>query len=61
MSSPLLHLTCWALPELIGHKNDPTLQQQRGEDSDELTHAEAGKKALEVHMLQPGVRGPAQL
>lgn len=54
-------LPYWVLPELICHKNDPALQQQRGKDSDQLAHTEAGKKALKVNMLQPGIHGPPQL
>lgn len=54
-------LVLWALPELICYKNDSAFQQQRGKDSDQLAHTEAGEEALKVHVLQPGVHRPTQL
>lgn len=48
-------------PEFLSHKDDSTLQQQRGKDSDDLTYAQAAKQTVKVHMLQSGVAGPPQL
>ncbi len=50
-----------ASPEFISHKDDSTLQQQRGKDSYHLPYTEATKQAVKVHVLQPGVGGPPQL
>lgn len=49
------------LPELICYKNDTPLQQERSEDPDDLTNAEALEKAFKVHVLQAWVHGPPQL
>lgn len=48
-------------PELVCHEDDAALEQQGGEDADDLPHAQAPEQALEVHVLQAGVHGPAQL
>lgn len=50
-----------ASPEFISHKDDSTLQQQRGKDSYHLPYAEASEQTVKVHMLQSGVCGPPQL
>lgn len=49
------------LPELVCHEDDAALEQQRGEDADDLPHAQAPEQALEIHVLQAGVHGPPQL
>lgn len=48
-------------PEFISCKNDPALQEQRGEDPKEEAQAQRGKEAFKVDMFQSGIRRPAQL
>lgn len=49
------------LPELVCYEDDAALQQEGGEDADDLPHAEALEQALKVHVFQAGVHGPPQL
>ena len=50
-----------ASPEFISHKDDSTLQQQRGKDTYHLPYTEATEQTVKVHMLQSGVSGTPQL
>lgn len=50
-----------ASPEFICHKDDSSLQQQRGKHSNDLPYAETPEQTVEVHVLQSGVSGPPQL
>lgn len=59
--SPVCFRWLQPLPELVCHEDDTALQQQGGEDADDLPHAQALEEALKVHVLQAGVHGPPQL
>lgn len=59
--SPVCFRWLQPLPELVCHEDDAALQQQGGEDADDLPHAQALEEALKVHVLQAGVHGPPQL
>lgn len=62
--STVLHMCFRCLhhsPELVCHEDDAALQQEGGEDADDLPHAEALEEALKVHVFQAGVHGPPQL
>lgn len=54
------HLACRS-PEAVGNKDHPPLQEEGGADPDEAAHTQAPEQALEVHVLQSGVQGPAEL
>ena len=42
-------------PQLVCRKDDPTLQQEGGEDSKQEAQAQGGEETLKVHVLQAGV------
>lgn len=48
-------------PQLVCRKDDPTLQQEGGEDSKQEAQAQGGEETLKVHVLQAGVWRPTQL
>lgn len=45
-------------PQLVGHKDDPSFQQQRGKNTHHLSYTQAVEQTFQVHMLQSGVHGP---
>lgn len=48
------------VPELVCDEDDPPLQKQGGENTEQVADAERGEEGLKVYMFQPGVQGAAQ-